>query len=80
MAPMRSDLAPRTADMKTPATDVPAKDSLEDLKQASHDLKERIEEQRRKTSLPINPALGSPRIDADNADGHNDLPDSEDDD
>ena len=53
-------------------------DSFEELKQASHDLKERIEEQKRKSAMPINPALGSPAIDAANADGHNDLPPDDD--
>ena len=58
---------------KTPET------SLEELKQASHDLKEKIEELKRKTDMPLNPAIGDPRIDADNADGHNDLPPDDDD-
>lgn len=54
-----------------PASHVP---SLGELEQASHELKQKIEEQRRKTAMPINPALGDPEIDARNADGHNDLP------
>ncbi len=53
--------------------------AFEDLKQRSQQLKDKIEEQRRKTDMPVNSALGSPKIDADNADGHNDLPDDEDD-
>ena len=57
---------------------LPADASLEKLKQASHDLKERIEEQRRKSDMPINSSLGDPKIDADNADGHNDLPPDDD--
>ncbi|HXT08929.1 MAG TPA: hypothetical protein VN715_18580 [Roseiarcus sp.] len=53
--------------------------SLEKLKQESHALKERIEELRRKTEMPINSSLGDPAIDAANADGHNDVADDEDD-
>jgi len=49
-------------------------ETLDDLKRHAQDLKERIEEQRRKSAMPINSALGSPRIDAENADGRNDLP------
>lgn len=56
-----------------------AETSLEKLKQESHDLKERIEELRRKTDMPVNSSLGDPAIDAANADGHNDLPDDEED-
>jgi len=51
---------------------------LDDLKRHAQDLKERIEEQRRKSAMPINSALGSPRIDAENADGRNDLPPDDD--
>jgi hypothetical protein len=57
----------------------PADPTLETLKQASHDLKERIEEQKRKSAMPLNSSLGDPAIDAANADGHNDRPDEEDD-
>lgn len=56
-----------------------AEASLEKLKQESHELKERIEELRRKTSMPVNSSLGDPAIDAANADGHNDLPEEEED-
>jgi len=52
---------------------------IEKLKQESHDLKERIEELRRKTDMPLNSSLGDPAIDAANADGHNDLPEDEED-
>jgi hypothetical protein len=51
--------------------------SLEELKKASNELKERIEELRRKTSMPLNSSLGDPAIDAANADGHKDLPEDE---
>ena len=44
------------------------------LEQASRDLKQRIEEQRRKSAMPVNASLGDPEIDARNADGRNDLP------
>jgi len=53
--------------------------SLEELKRSSEDLKKRIEEERRKLDMPINSSLGDPKIDADNADGHNDLHEEEDD-
>ena len=56
-----------------------AETSFDKLKQESHDLKERIEELRRKTEMPLNSSLGDPAIDAANADGHNDLPDEEED-
>jgi hypothetical protein len=55
----------------------PAEPSLDTLKQASHDLKERIEEQRRKSAMPLNSSLGDPATDAANADGHNDVKDDE---
>lgn len=54
-----------------------AEASLEKLKQESQALKERIEELRRKTEMPLNSSLGDPAIDAANADGHNDVPDEE---
>ncbi len=56
-----------------------AETSFDKLKQESHDLKERIEELRRKAEMPLNSSLGDPAIDAANADGHNDLPDEEED-
>ena len=43
------------------------------LEQASRDLKQRIEEQRRKSAMPLNASLGDPETDAQNADGRNDL-------
>ncbi len=53
--------------------------SFDDLKQAANDLKQRIEEQRRKSAMPVNSSLGDPATDAANADGHNDIKDDEDD-
>jgi hypothetical protein len=53
--------------------------SLETLKKASHDLKERIEEQKRKSDMPVNSSLGDPAVDAANADGHNDLKEDDED-
>jgi cell division protein FtsB len=55
-----------------------AEASLDKLKQESQALKERIEELRRKTEMPLNSSLGDPAIDASNADGHNDVADEED--
>jgi len=49
--------------------------SLEELKEASRDLKERIIEEKKRNAMPINASLGDPETDARNADGHNDLPD-----
>ena len=57
----------------------PPDETLADLKRHAGDLKRRIEEQRKKSAMPVNSALGSPAIDADNADGHNDVKDDEDD-
>ena len=55
-----------------------APESLADLKEASHDLKERIIEEKKRNAMPINSSLGDPEVDARNADGHNDLPDDDD--
>ena len=54
-------------------------ESLSDLKRHSQELKERIEEQRRKSAMPVNASLGDPEIDAENADGRRDLPDQDED-
>jgi hypothetical protein len=56
-----------------------ANETLADLKKSSDDLKRRIEEEKRKSAMPINPSLGNPEVDARNADGRNDLPDRDDD-
>ncbi len=47
----------------------------EELKHEADDLKQRIEDLRRKTDMPVNSALGSPKIDAENADGRRDVKD-----
>jgi hypothetical protein len=52
---------------------------VDDLKRHSEDLKARIEEQRRKSAMPVNSSLGDPKIDAENADGRRDIKDDEDD-
>jgi hypothetical protein len=49
----------------------------EALKKEADDLKHRIEELRRKTDMPVNSALGSPKIDSENADGRRDVKDEE---
>jgi hypothetical protein len=54
-------------------------ETLAEMKQSSQELKQRIEELRRKTEMPVNASLGNPQIDAENADGRNDLPDRDDD-
>jgi hypothetical protein len=55
-----------------------AQKSLDTLKEASRDLKERIIEEKRRNDMPVNSSLGDPKIDAQNADGRNDLPDQDD--
>jgi hypothetical protein len=54
-------------------------ETLAEMKRSSQELKQRIEELRRKTEMPVNASLGNPQIDAENADGRNDLPDGDDD-
>jgi hypothetical protein len=54
-------------------------EALADLKRHSEDLKARIEEQRRKSAMPVNSSLGDPKIDAENADGRRDLKDDDED-
>jgi hypothetical protein len=63
---------------QNPVKDAAAR-SLADLKNASHDLKQRITDEKRRNDMPVNSSLGDPKIDARNADGRNDLPDSDDD-
>jgi hypothetical protein len=53
---------------------------MAELEKASRDLKARIDEEKRRNDMPLNASLGDPKIDADNADGRNDLPKGEDDD
>jgi hypothetical protein len=62
---------------RTPEPQVPD-ETLAELKRHSQDLKERIEEQRRKSAMPVNSSLGDPEIDAENADGRRDLPEQDD--
>jgi hypothetical protein len=57
---------------KTTVPQIPV-ESLADLKRHSQDLKERIDEQRRKSAMPVNSSLGNPEIDAENADGRRDI-------
>jgi len=52
--------------------------SLADLEAASRNLKERIIDERRRNDMPIDPALGDPETEKQNADGRNDLPDRDD--
>jgi hypothetical protein len=53
--------------------------SLADLKAASSGLKERIIDEKKRNEMPIDSALGNPEIERQNADGRNDLPDTDDD-
>ena len=50
----------------------------DELRHDADDLKNRIEELRRKTDMPVNSALGSTKIDAENADGRRDVKDEKD--
>jgi len=54
-------------------------ETISDLKRHSDDLKARIEEQKRKSAMPVNSSLGNPEIDAENADGRRDLHGDDDD-
>jgi hypothetical protein len=55
-----------------------ARPSLDELKEASRALKEKIIDEKRKNDMPVNSSLGDPAVDARNADGRNDLPESDD--
>ena len=50
-----------------------------DLRKASDDLKNRIEEAKRQNNMPLDSALGSPDFEKRAADGHLDRPEDEDD-
>jgi hypothetical protein len=65
--------------MDKPPVNDPLRQSLDKLKSASEDLKHRIEEEKRRNDMPLNSSLGDPKVDARNADGRNDLPESDDD-
>jgi hypothetical protein len=65
--------------METSPNETSAPDAIADLKKSLQDLKRRIDEERRRNEMPINESLGNPKQDAENADGRNDLPDSDDD-
>lgn len=64
--------------MASEATKDAAQKSLDELKEASRDLKEKIIEEQRRNDMPLNASLGDPKVDARNADGRNDLPEEED--
>ena len=51
--------------------------SLADLKAASSGLKERIIDEKKRNEMPIDSALGNPETERQNADGRNDLPDTD---
>ena len=53
--------------------------SLERLKDASRDLKERIEQEKRRQDMPIDAALGNPEWEQRAKDGRFDRPPSDDD-
>jgi hypothetical protein len=67
------------ADRKRDQAAAATLESLAELKRTSQVLKEKIIDEKKRHDMPINSSLGSPKIDAENADGRNDLPDSDDD-
>jgi len=52
--------------------------SLDELKEASRALKEKIIDEKRKNDMPVNSRSAIPRSTRRNADGRNDLPESDD--
>jgi hypothetical protein len=52
--------------------------SLARLKETSNKLREKIVEEKRRRDMPIDSALGDPDQEVRNADGHLDLPDTDD--
>jgi hypothetical protein len=53
-------------------------ESFSELQKHADELQKSIEELRKKNAMPINSSLGSPKIDAENADGRHDLPPDDD--
>jgi hypothetical protein len=53
--------------------------SLPDLRKASEDLKAKISDAKRRNEMPLDSALGNPGWERSAADGHIDVPDSDDD-
>jgi hypothetical protein len=54
-------------------------ESLARLKESSNKLREKIVDEKRRRDMPIDSALGNPEEEVRNADGHLDLPDTDDD-
>jgi hypothetical protein len=52
--------------------------SLARLKETSNKLREKIVEEKRRRDMPIDSALGDPEEEVRNADGHLDLPETDD--
>ena len=59
--------------------DAPASASIDELAHASHDLKKRIDEEKRRHDMPVDSKLGNPDWEERAADGRFDLPDKDDD-
>ena len=69
----------RAAKQNTADTaDAKAERSLKSLKEASSQLKARIEEERRRHDMPLDSALGNPEEEERNSDGRLDLPKDDD--
>ncbi len=66
------------ADPKPVPPGDPSPDPIEDLKKQAEALKERIEELKKRTDMPVNAALGSPSWEQGAADGHLDRKDDDD--
>ena len=63
--------------MKTPSAD--EKPSVPDLQEASKELKAKIAEAKARNDMPLDSALGNPKLEKDAADGRLDVPDVADD-
>ena len=72
---MPNDQDPPPAE--TPTID--EKSSTSELRQASEELKKKIDDAKRRNDMPLDSALGNPNWEKNAADGHLDVPDKDDD-
>jgi hypothetical protein len=61
--------------MKAPSAD--GKPTVIDLTKASQELKAKIAEAKARNDMPLDSALGNPKLERDAADGHLDVPDDD---
>ena len=69
-------------DQNPPAAETPSideKSSTSELRQASEELKKKIDDAKRRNDMPLDSALGNPNWENNAADGHLDVPDKDDD-